>query len=159
MRTQKIMKKLIDKSMFLKYGSLVAFAITIAGMVFLFKNHLIVSDNIIASGIQILSVLLMIWARIIFGFKSFHASANTYKKKLVTKGPYKWLRHPIYAAVIYFFLACIISYPTIKTIIAVTVIVASTIVRMLLEEKSLFENFADYKAYYTQTKRFIPFVF
>ncbi len=144
--------------MFLKFSSLIAFAISIVGIIFLFKNNSIISDNIIAIIIQILAFGLMIWARITFGFKSFHASANAYKEKLITNGPYKWLRHPIYAAVIYFFLACIISYPNIETIIAVALIVVSTIVRMLLEEKSLLENFAEYDSYSRRTKRLIPFV-
>lgn len=89
-------------------------------MIILFKNHSIVSFNPIAIIIQILAFGLMIWARITFGFKSFHASANTSKGKLATSGPYMWLRHPIYAAIIYFFLACIISYPNIETIKAVS---------------------------------------
>jgi len=153
------MKKTKKNNSLLKITSIMAFALTVAGLLFLVNNNSIISDNIIAITIQILSVALMIWARITFGFKSFHAPANTYKEKLVTEGPYKWLRHPIYVSIIYFFLACIIAYPNIKTIIAVVVIIASTIVRMLLEEKSLFENFEDYDAYYKRTKRFIPFVF
>ena len=148
-----------NNNLVLKITSIMAFAVTVAGLFFLVKNKSIISENIIAIIIQILSIVLMIWARITFGFKSFHAPANTYKEKLITEGPYKWLRHPIYVAVIYFFLACIIAYPNIKTIIAVVLIVASTIIRMLLEEKSLFENFEDYDAYYKRTKRFIPFVF
>lgn len=145
--------------MLLKFSSLLAFAISVFGMIFLFKNHSILSYNPIAIIVQTLAFGLMIWARITFGFKSFHASANTSKEKLITNGPYKWLRHPIYAAIIYFFLSCIISYPNIETIIAVTLIVLSTIARMLLEEKSLMENFEHYASYSKQTKRFIPFVF
>ncbi len=144
--------------MFLKFSSLVAFAISVLGMVYLFKNHSILSDNPVVIIIQILAFGLMIWARMTFGFKSFHASANAFKEKLVTNGPYKWLRHPIYAAVIYFFLACIISFPNIETIVAVALIVFSTIVRMLLEEKSLKENFEEYTSYSKRTKRLIPFV-
>jgi len=145
--------------MFLKISSLAAFTISVFGMIFLFKNHSIKSDNPIAIIIQILAFGLMIWARITFGFKSFHASANTSKEKLVTKGPYKWLRHSIYASVIYFFIACIISFPNIETIIAVTLIVLSTIARMFLEEKSLMENFKEYASYSKRIKRFIPLVF
>ncbi len=158
-KIKKYYKKTKNNNLFIKDTSVIAFAITIAGLFILVKNHSIISDNIITITIQILSVTLMIWARIIFGFKSFHAPANTYKEKLVTEGPYKWLRHPIYAAVIYFFSACIIAYPNIKTIIAVVLIDASTFVRMLLEEKVLFENFEGYDAYYKRTKRFIPFVY
>ena len=149
----------MKRTFILKITSIIAFALTVVGLLFLVYNKSIISENLIAITIQILSIVLMIWARITFGFKSFHAPANTYNKKLVTDEPYKWLRHPIYAAVIYFFLACIIAFPNIKTIIAVLLIVASTIVRMLLEEKSLFENFEAYGTYYKRTKRFIPFIF
>jgi len=153
------MKRIKNNNFVLKITSTIAFAITISGLLFLVYNKSIISENIIAITIQFLSIVLMIWARITFGFKSFHAPANAYKEKLVTNGPYKWLRHPIYAAVIYFSLGSIIAYPNIKTIIAVVIIIASTIVRMLLEEKSLFENFKDYDAYSKRTKRFIPFVY
>lgn len=145
--------------MLLKLSSLIAFAISVLGMIFLFKNNSIISANPIVIIIQILAFGLMIWARITFGFKSFQVSANISKEKLITNGPYKWLRHPIYAAVIYFFLACIIAYPNIETIIAVTFIVSSTFTRMLLEEKSLKENFIEYDSYSKQTKRLIPFIF
>jgi protein-S-isoprenylcysteine O-methyltransferase Ste14 len=144
--------------MLLKFISITAFAVSVLGMIYLFKNHSIISDNPVAILIQVLAFGLMIWARITFGFRSFHASANSSKEKLVTNGPYKWLRHPIYSAVIYFFLACIISFPNTKTVIAVALIILSTIIRMLLEEKSLLENFEEYAAYSKRTKRFIPFV-
>jgi len=144
--------------MFLKFSSILAFVISVLGMIYLFKNHSIISDNPITIIIQILAFGLMIWARITFGFGSFHASANAYKEKLVINGPYKWLRHPIYAAIIYFFLACIVSFPDIETVIAVALIVLSTIVRIFLEEKSLMEKFEEYAAYSKRTKRLIPFV-
>ena len=101
----------------------------------------------------------MIWARITFGMKSFHVSSNTTKEKLITNGPYKWWRHPIYASIIYFFLACLIAYPNLKTLIAVLVIVFSTNARMLFEEKELIETYENYSEYSKKAKRIIPFIF
>src|ERR1035437_6429479 len=95
----------------LKAGSLIALAVAILGIVYLINADHIFSKNPIAISIQALAAVLMIWSRIIFGLRSFHAAANTTKGELVTKGPYSVLPHPIYASLIYFFWACVISYP------------------------------------------------
>lgn len=143
----------------IKRASLIAFSITLIGFFFLVKKHLIISNNPIAITIQISSVIFMIWARITFGMRSFHAGANSTKGELVTNGPYKWLRHPIYASVIYFFLACIIAFPTIETLFGVFLIVASTYARMIFEEISLRETYKEYNLYTQKAKRIIPFLF
>jgi protein-S-isoprenylcysteine O-methyltransferase Ste14 len=101
----------------------------------------------------------MIWARITFGLRSFHATANTTQGKLVTNGPYRWLRHPIYAALIYFFWASVISYPYMETIAGVILISVGLFVRMILEEKFLRVAYDEYAAYSKRTKRIIPFLF
>jgi protein-S-isoprenylcysteine O-methyltransferase Ste14 len=142
-----------------KYTSMIAFIMSLLGLFYLIKNKFIISENPIALCIQFASISLMVWARITFGIKSFYVSSNTIKEKLVTKGPYKWLRHPIYAAIIYFFIGCLIAYPNVKTLIAVLVIVISTYVRILLEEKELLIVFKDYSEYSKKAKRIIPFVY
>jgi protein-S-isoprenylcysteine O-methyltransferase Ste14 len=143
----------------LKTGSLIAFGVAILGIVFLIKNKYVLSYNPITIFIQLCSVGLMIWARITFGLRSFHASANTTKGKLITNGPYKWFRHPIYAAVIYFFWASVISYPFIQAVAAVFLITAGLFMRMIFEEKSLLATYDEYAAYSKRTKRIIPFIF
>jgi len=44
----------------------------------------------------------MLWARLTFGGRSFHAGANPTAGGVVTTGPYRFVRHPIYAAILYF---------------------------------------------------------
>lgn len=143
----------------LKIGSLIAFGIVIIGLIILLKQNLILSTNPITITIQLCSIAFMIWARITFGFRSFHASANTTNGKLVTTGPYRWLRHPIYAAVIYFSWASVISYPFMITIGAVILISGGLYIRMILEEKALRLTYDDYPEYARHTKRIIPFIF
>jgi len=118
-----------------KIGSLITLGFVFIGALFLVDKNYILSKNPITIIIQICSVGLMIWSRITFGFRSFHAAANTTKGGLVTNGPYQWLRHPIYASIIYFFGACLISYPFKETIVALILIISGLFARMLLEEK------------------------
>jgi protein-S-isoprenylcysteine O-methyltransferase Ste14 len=143
----------------LKIVSLIAFGIALVGVLYLVDKNYIFSKNPISIAIQVCAAGLMIWARLTFGIRSFNATANATEGKLVTNGPYHWLRHPIYASLIYFFTASIISFPSIHTVIAVCLIIVGLVARMLLEEKSLLITYDSYADYAKKTKRIIPFVF
>ncbi|MEO5907983.1 MAG: isoprenylcysteine carboxylmethyltransferase family protein [Ginsengibacter sp.] len=144
----------------LKIGSLIAFGLAVAGALFLVVKDYVFSKNILAIVIQLLSLGLMIWARMTLGLRSFHPTANTTKGELITSGPFRWFRHPIYASLIFFFIASLISFPYLETLIAVLLIIIGLFIRMLLEEKSLKETYKErYETYSRQTKRIIPFIF
>ena len=142
-----------------KIGSFVAFGIAVLGLFYLVERNYILSTNPITISIQLCAFAFMIWARITFGLRSFHVTANSTKGELVTTGPYRLLRHPIYAAAIYFSWASVIAYPFVDTITAVILISNGLYVRMILEEKSLLLTYDDYAEYCKRTKRIIPFVF
>ena len=143
----------------LKMVSLIALGVALIGVFYLVDKHYIFTKNPISIILQVFAVGLMVWARLTFGVRSFNATANATKGKLVTNGPYHWLRHPIYASLIYFFIASTISFPFIETIVAVILIIVGLFVRMILEEKSLLVTYDDYAEYSKKTKRIIPFVF
>ena len=149
----------INNEKILKIGSIIALGIAVVGVLYLFKEQYIFSTNPITILIQTASISFMVWARYTFGFRSFHATANTTKGKLITTGPYHFLRHPIYAALIYFFWASVISYPFVETIVAVICISAGLFIRMILEEKFLVVAYDEYAAYAIRTKRIIPYLF
>src|SRR5262249_21369081 len=48
--------------------------------------------------LQVLGFALVVWARITLGLRSFHYAANPTQGGLVTRGPYRYIRNPIYAA-------------------------------------------------------------
>lgn len=142
-----------------KIYSLIAYVIAVLGLLILIVDHLLFSENPITICIQICSAGIMIWARITFGLRSFHATANTTKGRLVTNGPYRWLRHPIYASIIYFVWASVISYPYCETLIAVILVSGGLFVRMKLEENFLVKAYDGYAEYSKRTRRIIPFLF
>jgi protein-S-isoprenylcysteine O-methyltransferase Ste14 len=148
-----------NDKMNLKYKSLAAFGVVLIGAVYLYFKNYIFANNFISAVIQVGALALMIWARLTFGMRSFNATANATEGKLITNGPYHWLRHPIYASLIYFFVSVFISYPFLDTIIAVLLIIIGLFGRMLLEETSLMAIYDEYEDYCKKTKRVIPFVF
>lgn len=107
---------------------------------------------------QTAALFLMLAARFTFGLRSFHAAATATEGGLVSKGPYRYWRHPIYASVIYFALADAIDHFTIPIAMLSCVIIAGGIARMVIEERMLVVRYPEYRAYMARTKRLIPFV-
>jgi len=141
-----------------KIASLISLIVAITGLYILIRNHLLISWHPVTIAIQVFAIALMIWARITFGARSFHAAANTTEGKLVTHGPYKYWRHPIYASIIYFVWASVIAYPFGLTIAVAVTITIALFSRAMLEEYFLYNAYPEYEEYAKRTKRFIPFV-
>src|ERR1041384_7181632 len=82
----------------LKLVSILGLIVMIVGIVGLYKIGGLFTGQPIPIVLQVLAVALLIWARITFGVRSFHAAANPTAGGLVTTGPYRFIRHPIYTA-------------------------------------------------------------
>ncbi|MBU0696515.1 MAG: hypothetical protein KKE39_08330 [Bacteroidetes bacterium] len=144
--------------MYLKLISLLGYLLAVSGAIYLVYSEQLFSENLIVIGIQIFAGLLMIWSRVTFGLRSFYAAADTTKGELVTKGPYHFLRHPIYASIIYFVGAALIAYPFLGVLLAFLTVFIGLFIRMILEEKFLKNEYPEYQAYSKKTKRFLPYI-
>jgi protein-S-isoprenylcysteine O-methyltransferase Ste14 len=113
----------------------------------------------VTTTVQAVAVLLMIWARITFGLRSFHAAANPTEGGLVTTGPYHYVRHPIYAAILLFFAAAIVAHPSWINAGLFLIMFAALLTRMLSEERLVVERYPEYAEYARHTKRVLPGVF
>ena len=137
---------------------MLAFALMVVGLAWLMIRHELFGRTWLPIAFQVLAVLLMIAARLTFGRRSFHAAANPTAGGLVTTGPYRFWRHPIYAAVLYFMWAAALDYHSAPAIAAVMLATIGAAVRMYAEETLLVTAYPDYAAYSARTARVIPFV-
>ena len=144
-------------------ASIVATLVLAGAIVALFYRHELLGTGPVAIALQALAALLMLWARVTFGRRSFHAAANPTAGGLVTWGPYRYWRHPIYAAVLLFAWAGVLSHRFDLAAIGLALLgTLMTAVRIASEEHFLRAEFtgdAGYDAYARRTKRLIPFVF
>jgi protein-S-isoprenylcysteine O-methyltransferase Ste14 len=142
--------------------SVLATVILIGAIVVLFQWHALIARHPIAIAFQIAAVGLMLWARVTFGMRSFHASATPTAGGLVDTGPYRYWRHPIYAAALTFIWAGLLGQghvPSLGVLLAGAVATAMTAVRIQAEETLLRAQLPEYPAYAARTKRLVPFVF
>ena len=144
--------------MSLKWNSVLAFGLMVAGLAWMLARNEVLGRSLPAIAIQIAAVLLMIAARITFGKRSFHAAANPTAGGLVTTGPYRWFRHPIYAAVLYFAWSAALDHHSWQAIAAAGLITIGAVVRMLAEETLLVQRYPEYATYRSRTSRVIPFL-
>ena len=138
--------------------SILALLVLVAVLVYLAYTGQILGGPVTTT-FQAAALLLMVWARITFGMRSFHAAANPTAGGLVTTGPYRFVRHPIYAAILLFLGAAIAAHPLWRNAGLGLIIVAALLVRMLSEERLVVERYPEYAEYARRTKRLLPGVF
>lgn len=139
--------------------SILGLLVAAAALAGLFLIHHLFASSPYLIAVQVAAVLLMIWARLTFGLRSFHAAASTSKGELVTRGPYRYWRHPIYASIIYFAWAGQIEKPAALPLALAGLVTLGFFARMLIEERFLREAYPEYAEYAKHAKRLIPFLF
>ncbi len=138
--------------------STVIFALLLLAIGGLIYTNSLLGRGPLAIGLQVAAITLMLWARLTFGIRSFHYAANPTEGGLVTTGPYRWMRHPIYAAILLFVWAGVGSNPSPVSAALGGVVTAMLFLRMFFEEALVRQRYPEYADYARRTKRVIPFI-
>jgi protein-S-isoprenylcysteine O-methyltransferase Ste14 len=108
---------------------------------------------------QIVGGMLGIWAIAIMGRSNTNITPLVKQSAiLVTKGPYTFIRHPMYSAVLLTIWPLIIDQYSLFRLAIGLVLTIDLIVKLLFEESLLRQRFAGYEIYMKETKRLIPFI-
>ena len=145
--------------MLLKVLSIVLLLLMVSAMMGLLVCDSLFSASPVSIGVQCVAVILMVWARVTFGWRSFHVAANPTVGGLVTSGPYHFIRHPIYTAFCLFGWAGVLANWSVVTALLGTVLFVSALGRILLEEHLVIARCPEYLKYAQVTKRMIPHIF
>jgi protein-S-isoprenylcysteine O-methyltransferase Ste14 len=79
-------------------------------------------------------------------------------RRLVTGGPYRFIRHPLYAAEILAAVALVLGRPGLWATLTLVPFVAVQMLRARFEEGLLARTFPEYRPYAAHTRRLIPLV-
>lgn len=143
----------------LKALSLAAYLAMLAGIIALLLLRSLFSRSWLVISLQVAAVFLFFWARFTFGRRSFHLPANPTEGGLVTSGPYRYIRHPIYTAMSLFAGAGAAAHLSWKTALAFGLILGGALVRIYCEETLVALRYPEYKEYASTTARMVPYVF
>ena len=110
--------------------------------------------------LAILGLALAIWARTTLG-RNWSGDVTIKKDhELITAGPYEYVRHPIYTAMLTMFVGTWLALGNIGGIAGFVVMLYGFWVKLKKEEAFMLKTFPDqYPAYAKRVKRLIPWVF
>ena len=139
--------------------SVVGYLGMVGGLLGLVAMRGLFSASPLVISMQVAAALLMVWARLTFGRRSFHAVANPTEGGLVTSGPYRYIRHPIYTAVCVFAGAGVAAHRSWIGALCGGAILGGAVVRMIIEEALIAARYPEYVQYKARTWRMIPYLF
>jgi protein-S-isoprenylcysteine O-methyltransferase Ste14 len=113
----------------------------------------------IGLGVQAGAFAFAVWARKHLGRNWSGAITVAIDHQLIRSGPYRWVRHPIYTAMLGMFAGTAIVSSTWHALLGVAVICAAYARKIPLEERTLRDAFGPaYDAYRQETRALIPWI-
>lgn len=125
----------------------------------------IYSGKIIAisywSILQVFGFIISVWGILAMKIGNFNVQPEVKPTALfITRGPYKIIRNPMYAGLVLFFGASIISYYSPIRLAAMILLIYIFMEKIKLEEQFLLVRFGnDYLQYKKKTYRLLPFIY
>ena len=107
---------------------------------------------------QVLAIAMMPWARRSFQPGQFNIHAEPKEGQMISSGPYKYIRHPMYASALVIIWSGILghfSYLNLVIGVIVTVVIS---IRIMIEEQYLRAHYPEYLDFSRKTKMIIPFI-
>ena len=143
----------------LKTLSLIGYIGMVGGLLGVLGTRKLFSTSPLVITLQVVAALLFLWARVTFGRRSFHVVANPTEGGLVTSGPYRYIRHPIYAAMCLFTWAGVVANWSWSSALCGGLILGSAVMRIYCEEPLVAARYPEYAQYKARTWRMIPYVY
>jgi protein-S-isoprenylcysteine O-methyltransferase Ste14 len=146
----------LAESAIMSMAPLILLLLTI--LVFLVRGS-VFSPSPLVIGMQLLALGLVLAARFTFGKQQFNVTAHPGEGPLIERGPYRFIRHPMYAGSLLFVWACVLGHWSYYNAGAGILLSVLLPLRIVTEERLLRKRYAEYGPYASRTKRLIPFVF
>jgi protein-S-isoprenylcysteine O-methyltransferase Ste14 len=121
-------------------------------------SHTIATD-ILADALMFVGLCVAIWARATLG-RNWSARVTLKEEhELIQRGPYRLVRHPIYAGLLLMILGMAILGGRASGFVAVVICFGAFWLKLRQEEALLTKHLPGYSEYMHRTKALVPFVF
>lgn len=134
--------------------------IQFAALIFIAVTGPILAERISCMILEILGLIVAFWAVLSMRLRQVRISPEIAPSAVfITRGPYRFIRHPMYLAVLSMTLALILNHFTWGRGIAWIVLLADLVAKLNYEEQLLTGHFPKYAEYRKKTKRLLPLVY
>ena len=104
--------------------------------------------------------LLGLWAIGTMGVGNFNVTPDVkHQARLVTGGPYRYIRHPMYTALLMGSLSLVLDAFSLLRLALWLVLFVDLLVKLNYEERLLSQDLEGYSTHIQRTKRLIPFLY
>jgi len=110
-----------------------------------------------ATALTWLGIALIVWAVLVFGRGVTPSPLPSDKARLQTRGPYRWIRHPMYTGVIVLMAGSALGRRNWIAAILWILLVVFFLAKMRWEERRLVETYPGYDSYRKAVPALIPF--
>jgi len=112
-----------------------------------------------AAALCLIGLAFAVWARVTLGRNWSGVVTLKEGHELIERGPYRFVRHPIYTGILTMFFATALALGHLAGFAATLLMFASFWIKLRDEEKLMLQQFpGQYAAYRQRTRRIIPFV-
>lgn len=125
----------------------------------LVKNNLYMVTLTTGFSILIMGVILRILALLKLRENFSMVVESGDKDSLIVDGPYRYIRHPLYLAILFIAVSGCIIFTCMGTWIFFVLTLVNILRRIKVEEAYLISAFQGYETYRHHTKRLIPFLY
>ena len=127
-------------------------------LVLALTGNLFSSDPLVILG-QVAALAVTVSARITFARNAPRLAAFPGEGPMLDKGPYRFIRHPMYAGALLFLLISFVGHPSLFAGSIVLLLLVVIVARIAVEEELLKAHYREYPEYARRTKRLIPYIY
>ncbi|MGH8290925.1 MAG: methyltransferase family protein [Steroidobacteraceae bacterium] len=107
--------------------------------------------------LTLLGLLFTVWARVYLGRNWSGVAALKADHELITGGPYRWVRHPIYSGLALAFVGTAMAVERWRGVVAVALALIAIAQRIVVEERFMRQQFgAVYDRYAEHVRALVP---
>jgi len=122
--------------------------------------HVSVFVNMLAILLAVGGMIICIYSRKVLGSNWSREVMIKKNHELITTGPYKYIRHPIYSGLLMLFLGTALAIGNLGSLLGFVLLVINFKIKSLNEEEFMLKCFGKkYEAYMKRTKGFMPGVY
>ncbi len=129
-------------------------------LIFIAISAPVISNNIAGLLVESMGIFLAVHAIYIVKIRNVNVTPTVKQgSELITSGPYRIIRHPMYIAQLIAVLPLVIDYFSWYRLAAIVILLIILLVKIGYEEKQLIAHFPEYAEYMKRTSRMIPAIY